>query len=84
MDNHNIAITGTLISMTRESAIREIENAGCSFSHNISAKTTALVIGRRPGERKLAKATIHNVKIIWEEQFLEMVGLPHTKAIPGL
>ena len=78
------AITGTLETMTRESAIRQIHEVGGSYSETVNGATTVLVKGMKPGKKKLHAAILSNVQMVDEEEFLTLVGAPHTKRLPGL
>ena len=83
-DEHKIAITGTLESMTRQNAINAIEQAGYSYSPSITEQTTHLVVGMSPGLEKIAKADGRSVAFVLEKLFLQMVGAPHTGTLPGI
>ena len=83
-DEHKIAVTGTLESMTRKNAINAIEQAGYSYSPSITEQTTHLVVGVAPGLEKIAKAEDRGVAFVLEKQFLQMVGVPYTGTLPGI
>jgi DNA ligase (NAD+) len=65
-------ITGTLTSFSREEAEARIKELGGRASSSVSKKTDYLVVGEKPGS-KYEKAKQLGVKIIDEEQFLEML-----------
>ena len=65
-------ITGTLSSMSREEAERAVEARGGKATEGVSAKTSYLVAGERPGS-KLAKAEKLGVKIVSAEEFDKML-----------
>ncbi len=65
-------ITGTLPSMSREEAERAVEARGGKATEGVSAKTSYLVAGERPGS-KLAKAEKLGVKIVSAEEFDKML-----------
>lgn len=66
-------ITGTLSSMSRDQAKQKIQEMGGRVSESISKETDFLVAGENPGS-KYAKAQKLGVKVLDEEEFLEMLG----------
>ena len=64
-------LTGTLPSLSRDEASKIIENLGGKTSSSVSKKTSYVLAGRDAGS-KLTKATALGVKIINEEEFIEM------------
>jgi len=67
-------LTGGLDSMTREEARQAIEARGGRVSSSVSGKTDYVVAGRDPGS-KYDRAVELGVKIIGEDEFLDMLGL---------
>lgn len=66
-------LTGTLQSMDRETASALIRQAGGNTATSVSKNTTYLVAGANTGARKTEKAAELGVKVIDEQQFLEML-----------
>jgi DNA ligase (NAD+) len=66
-------LTGTLPTLTREAATAKIEAAGGKVTGSVSKKTDFVLAGEEAGS-KLAKARELGVKILDEEEFLEMCG----------
>ncbi len=66
-------ITGTLSSMSRDSAEDKIRRLGGNTSSSVSGKTSYLVVGTDPGS-KLARARRLEVKTISEDELLTMLG----------
>ncbi|MEN3041829.1 MAG: NAD-dependent DNA ligase LigA, partial [Fervidobacterium sp.] len=66
-------ITGTLKKFSREEAKKLIEQLGGHFTDNLTKKTDYLIIGENPGS-KAQKAAKFGVKVINEEEFLEMIN----------
>ena len=64
-------ITGTLPTMKRDEAKDLIQKNGGKVSDSISAKTDYLVAGEKAGS-KLAKAEKLGVKVISEEELIEL------------
>ncbi|MGN0916191.1 MAG: NAD-dependent DNA ligase LigA [Succinivibrio sp.] len=69
---NTFVITGTLDSMDRTTAKNHLLNLGAKVSGSVSKKTYAVVCGADPGS-KLAKATELGVRVIYEEEFLELL-----------
>lgn len=65
-------ITGTLNSLTRESAKAKIKELGAKVLPAVSGKLDFLVVGDNPGS-KLDKAKELGVKILSEEDFLKLI-----------
>jgi DNA ligase (NAD+) len=65
-------LTGTLESMTRDEAEREIVRRGGKASGSVSKKTGYVIAGEKAGS-KLDKAQALGVKVITEQEFLGML-----------
>ena len=70
----NFAITGTLASMSRETAAEKITNLGGTFQNSVGKSTNYLVTGGKIGESKKTKAEKFGTKIINEEEFINLIG----------
>jgi NAD-dependent DNA ligase len=66
-----VGITGTLNTMSVETAIRHIHEAGCTYVNDVSATTSCLVVGDSPDARTMAQAAQLKIFVVWEDQFLE-------------
>lgn len=71
LENITFAITGKLISKTRNEMKQLIEDAGGKVSSSISSKTNYLIAGENAGQ-KLEKAKKLNIKIINENEAIDM------------
>lgn len=67
----SLVITGTLPTLSREEAIRVIENAGGKVSNSVSEKTDYLVVGQGGGS-KMTAARKFQTPIILEEELLKL------------
>jgi DNA ligase (NAD+) len=67
MLNQKIVITGSFQSLSRSDLKLRLEKNGATVTSNISNKTTALIVGEKPGS-KLTKAQNLNVKIVYEKE----------------
>ncbi|MGB9691606.1 MAG: BRCT domain-containing protein, partial [Candidatus Sumerlaeaceae bacterium] len=67
-----VVLTGTLSSMTREEARRQIEMRGGKVTDSVSFKTSFVVVGAEPGS-KLQKAQQLGIRIVDEQEFLRML-----------
>jgi len=82
-NNKRIVLTGTLETMTRANAKKQLENHGAKITSGISSKTDFLIAGENPGS-KLEKAQNLGVKILNEQDFINMLNIlfqtnPHQK-----
>ncbi len=68
----NFVFTGELKGFTRNQAKTEVEKRGGKVLDTISSKIHYVVVGENPGS-KLEKAKKFNIKIITEEEFLNML-----------
>lgn len=67
-----VVLTGTLSSMGRKEAAEIIERNGGKVSGSVSKKTSLVVAGEEAGS-KLDKAKALGVKVIDEDEFIEMI-----------
>lgn len=74
LSGKTFVLTGTLKSMSRESAKEHIETLGGKVLSSLSKRTDFLVVGDNPGS-KLNKAAQLGVAVLEEPQFLETLGL---------
>lgn len=76
LSGKNFAITGSLISMSRDEAADKIREQGGNFQTSVGAKTDFLVAGdpSKLGNSKREKAAKFGTEIISEDEFLVMVN----------
>lgn len=67
--NKTFVVTGTLTSLSRDEAHREIETRGGKTSSSVSKKTSVVIVGENPGS-KYDKALSLGIPIWREEEFL--------------
>jgi DNA ligase (NAD+) len=72
LEGKTFVFTGTLESMKREEAKALVEAAGARASGSVSAKTDYVVAGEEAGS-KLENAKKLGVRILSEEEFLELI-----------
>jgi DNA ligase (NAD+) len=72
LEGLTFVLTGTLSNLTREDAKQKIEDAGGKVSGSVSRKTNFVVAGEDAGS-KLEKARELGVKVIGEEELLQMI-----------
>lgn len=72
LSGKTFVFTGTLTTMTRDEASHKAQQLGAKVGSSISAKTDYLVAGDKAGS-KLQKAEKLGVKILTEQEFLDLV-----------
>ena len=73
LDGKTIVISGNF-SISREDMKQLIASHGGKNSGSVSGKTAFLLAGEKPGPEKIKKAEALGVRIISEEEFMELVG----------
>lgn len=72
LEDKSFVLTGTLKSMSRDSARERIVQLGGKFVSSVSKKTNYVVVGENPGS-KAQKANDLGVKILSEEEFINLL-----------
>jgi DNA ligase (NAD+) len=67
-----VVLTGSLSSMSRTDAERAIAERGGKAAGSVSKKTSLVIAGENAGS-KLTRAQELGVRVIGEEEFLELV-----------
>ncbi|MBD3425722.1 MAG: NAD-dependent DNA ligase LigA [Candidatus Omnitrophica bacterium] len=71
--NKKVLFTGSLQKMKRDQAKRLVESEGGEAASSVSGELDYLVVGEKPGS-KLDKARKKGIKILTEEEFLDLIG----------
>ncbi len=82
LDGKTIVFTGTL-SESRNAHAEKVDTVGARFVNTISSKTDYLVVGEKPGEKKLTDARKHDVKEITEEQWHKILNKAYRRTLLG-
>lgn len=69
-----VVFTGGLDAMSRDEAKEAVLEQGGKATGSVSGNTDLLVAGSDPGDTKMQKAQEENVKVIGEDEFLELIG----------
>uniref|UniRef100_UPI00404A21F1 NAD-dependent DNA ligase LigA n=1 Tax=Flavobacterium sp. TaxID=239 RepID=UPI00404A21F1 len=72
--NKTVVVSGVFTQFSRDELKKTIESHGGKVGSSISSKTDYLVAGENMGPAKLEKAEKLNVKIVSEQEFIEMIG----------
>ena len=75
LSGKTFVITGTLDGYSRDQAATLLKARGAKVSGSVSAKTTAVIAGDKPGS-KVDKARALDVDILDQQAFLRLVGEP--------
>ncbi len=73
LKNEKFAITGTINNYKRSEIKKILEDKGGRVSSSVNSKINYLICGENPGETKIAKAHKLNIKIIYQEDFLDLI-----------
>lgn len=73
LEDKRFVLTGTLDSITRETAQDLIQEYGGRVTGSVSSRTSFLVTGETPGESKLSKAKSLGVRIIDEDGLFDLI-----------
>ena len=71
-NNKRIVLTGTLQTMTRKEAKKQLEKLGAAITSSISLKTDFLIAGEKAGS-KLKKAQNLGIEILDENRFINLL-----------
>ena len=82
LEGLTFVITGTLPGMSRDQAAALIEQHGGRVTSSVSAKTSYLLVGDKPGGSKYEKAQQLGVPMLHEEELRQMLAQPAAQA-PG-
>jgi DNA ligase (NAD+) len=74
LDGKSFVVSGVFAKFSRDELKETIEKFGGKNVGSISSKTDFVLAGENMGPAKLQKATDLGIKIISEEDFLEMIG----------
>ena len=72
-DGKTVVLTGTLNTLTRKSATELLESLNATVTNTISKNTNFLIAGINAGS-KLSKAEALGVKILTEQEFLDIIA----------
>lgn len=67
-------ISGTLEKYGREEAEEKLRALGATITNSVTKSTTALILGKKPGNSKLKKANQLGIETINESEFLTLIG----------
>lgn len=73
-------VSGTLSDLDREAAEDKLRSLGATVTSSVTKKTTALIVGKKPGKSKLDKAKALDIPILDEAGFFALIGETPTVA----
>ena len=73
LSGKTVVFTGTLEQMTRSEAKAKAQSMGAKVAGSVSSKTDYVIIGADAGS-KAAKAQELGIKILSEQEFLELIN----------
>ncbi len=75
LGNQAIVVSGVFTRFSREEIKRLIEENGGRNVSGVSSKTDLIIAGANTGPKKLEMAKALGIKIISEEEFMELIGM---------
>lgn len=84
LNDRAIVISGTFSYYSRDEYKKIIEQHGGKNASSVSSKTSFILAGSNMGSEKLKKAENLGVRLVTEEEFLQMLGLPVRQAPPHM
>jgi len=69
-----VVVTGTLETMKRQDAEGRLRAAGAKVTGSVSSATDYLFAGADPGRNKVAAAEKHGVRVMGENELVELLG----------
>ena len=75
LSGRQYVLTGTFESLSREEATAALEQLGAKVSGSVSRRTSAVIVGQRPGT-KAAKAEALGVPLLGEEELAALLAEP--------
>jgi hypothetical protein len=75
-----VVLTGDLDALSREDATAWLQGLGARVTSSVSKKTDFLIVGREPGETKLAKAKELGTRVVLETELAALFGAPAAPA----
>ena len=66
-------VTGTLVNFSRNEIKNQIEQNGGRILSDVSKNLNYLVVGENPGSKLTKAQKIESIKIISDDEFLEMI-----------
>lgn len=73
LNGMSFVVTGSLDSMSRDSAAEKIRSLGGAFQSAVAKGTTYLVMGKKAGQSKAVKAEKLGTEVIDEQRLLELL-----------
>ena len=67
-------ISGTIEGFGREEAEDALRNRGATITKSVTKTTTALIVGEKPGQSKLDKATKLGIPVLGEADFRKLIA----------
>ena len=70
----NLVFTGIMLQGKRDDMIAKAEKLGATIQSSVNSKTNYLIAGEKVGASKIGKAEKHGVRIITEQQYLDLIA----------
>lgn len=74
LTNKEIVVTGVLSTMTRSEVKTFIEARGGQMQKSVTNSTDCVVVGKKPGKRKVNDAILRRIPQLTEQEFLDIAN----------
>ena len=78
LNGYSIVVSGVFKYFSRDEYKSLIDKYGGKNTPSVTANTTFILAGENMGPKKMETANLLNIKIVTEEEFLEMLGIKNT------
>ena len=75
LEGLKLLATGTFKTFSREGIKDSVERNGGTYASGVSGKLDYLIVGEKPGSNKIDKANELGIKMISENEYLNMIGV---------
>ncbi|MCL5051840.1 MAG: DNA ligase [Gammaproteobacteria bacterium] len=68
-----VVFTGTFATADRKTLEKQAEGMGAQVKSGVNAKTDLLILGDKPGAKKIAAGQVHEIRALNEQEYLQLI-----------